>query len=367
MAVTPAGIRLTQRPGVGRLLRSPVLDPVWAVLVALACGAIVLLLTGHDPLVAYQEWIERAILRPRGIQETIVRATPLLFAGAAVLLALRAGVWNIGIDGQVLAGALVAAVVASSLVHQPRGVMWVGAAVAGIIAGAVWAAIPALLRGRFGINEIVTSIMFNYIAVSMTAWLVKGWLGDPDVVLPQTRLIPVDHRLVTFGETRVHIGLIVAVILVVALGAFFSRTVAGYEIKAIGASPRAAAHGQIPVAVSITVILIGSGAIAGLAGVNDVLSTKGAFQAEWNPAYGFVAFALVFLGQRSIIGLIPAALVFGQLSYAADVMPRAADVAPAFFDVIEGALMIALAVSVWARSASSGRIRFGHRGGGSDV
>jgi simple sugar transport system permease protein len=219
--------------------------------------------------------------------------------------------------------------------------------------------VPALLRGRFGINEIVTSIMFNYIAISTTAWLVKGRLGDPDVVLPQTKLIPVARRLATLADTRVHIGLLVALALVLTLGFFFSRTVAGYEISATGASPKAAAHGQIPVAIYVTVVLVVSGAIAGLAGVNDVLSTKGGFQAEWNPAYGFVAFALVFLGQRSVVGLIPAALVFGQLSYAADVMPRAADVAPAFFDVIEGALMITLAVSVWARSSHAGRLRHG--------
>lgn len=344
-------------PEMIRPLRSAALDPVWAVLVALACGAILLWLTGHDPGVAYREWLERAILRPRGLQETVVRATPLVIAGGAVLLALRAGVWNIGIDGQVLVGALAAAVTAGSLGGLPAPVMWAVAAIAGLAAGAAWASVPALLRGRFGINEIVTSIMFNYIAISSTAWLVKGRLGDPNVVLPQTELIPVTRRLATLGDTRVHVGLLVAVVLVIVLGVFFSRTVAGYELSAIGASPDAAAHGQIPVAVYVTGVLIVSGAVAGLAGVNDVLSTKGTFQGEWNPAYGFVAFALVFLGQRSVLGLIPAALVFGQLSYAADVMPRAAGVAPAFFDVIEGVLMVTLAVSVWVRSVQSGRFR----------
>ncbi len=341
------------------ILTSPWLDPLWAVLFALTCGAVLLILTGHDPVLAYREWVARAILRPSGIQETIVRAIPLLFTGTAVLLALRAGVWNIGIDGQVLVGALAGAVAASYLVGISAPVMWAGATVAAVLAGATWASIPALLRGRLGINEIVTGIMFNYIAISMTAWLIKGPLGDPAVVLPQTRLIPVEMRLLTLGGTRVHIGLVLAVALVGCLGWFLTRTVAGYELRATGASPAAAAHGQIPVRAYIIVALVASGAIAALAGANDVLSTKGAFQGEWNPAYGFVAFALVFLGQRSIIGLVPAALVFGQLSYAADVMPRAADVAPAFFGVIEGTLLVALAVTVWVRSTSVGRSRFG--------
>lgn len=354
--------RRTTLPDARDILRSPALDAVWAVAVALACGAILLWATGHDPVVAYREWIDRAILRPRGLQETVVRATPLIVAGSAVLLALRAGVWNIGIDGQVLVGALAAAVAGSAVGQAPAPVMWIIAALAGLAAGGAWAAVPAVLRGRFGVNEIVTTIMFNYVAISFTAWLVKGRLGDPDVVLPQTRLIPVARRLATLGGTRIHVGLLVAVALVLLLGVFFSRTVAGYEMSATGASERAAAHGHIPVAVYVTLALIASGAIAGLAGTNDVLATKGAFQGEWNPAYGFVAFALVFLGQRRLVGLIPAALVFGQLSYAADVMPRAAGVAPAFFDVVEGALMVTLAVSVWARSVRAGRLRVAFRG-----
>jgi simple sugar transport system permease protein len=337
------------------------LDSVAAVLIALGCGAILLLLTGHDPVMAYREWIERAMLRPSGIQETLVRATPLLLAGAAVLLAMRAGVWNIGIDGQVLVGALAGAVAAHAIGGTNRFLLWTGAAIAGMVVGAIWAFIPALLRGRYGINEIVTTIMFNYIAIFLTAWLVKGPLGDPDVVLPQTAIIPREMRLTTLGDTRIHIGLVIALIVVALLGLFFSRTVAGYELTASGASPRAATHGQIPVTKYITGGLIASGTIAALAGVNDVLSTKGVFQGEWNPEYGLVAFALVFLGQRSVWGLLPAALIFGQLSYAADVMPRAAGIAPAFFPVIEGALLVTLAVTVWTRSQNAPLIRLPRR------
>lgn len=336
--------------------------PLGALLFALACGALLLVVTGHDPVVAYREWFSRGIMGPRGWQETIVRAIPLVIAGAAVLVALRAGVWNIGVDGQVLVGALAAAVTASELSGTNRVVMWVGAALAGMLAGALWALVPALLRGKYGINEIVTTIMFNYIAISATAWLVKGPLGDPAVVLPQTTLIPVDMRLATFGDTRVHVGLVAAVAVVILLGILFSRSVAGLELTATGASPKAAAHNHVRVAAYLFAAMVTSGALAALAGANDVLSTKGAFQGEWNPAYGFVAFALVFLGRKSVLGLVPAALVFGQLSYAADVVPRAADVAPAFFDVIEGALLVALAAMVWAQSSAGPRASRGKAG-----
>ncbi|MEJ7839772.1 MAG: ABC transporter permease [Thermomicrobiales bacterium] len=345
-------------PGIRRILLSRYLDPVWAIVIALACGSLLLIVTGHDPLLAYREWIERAMLRPVGLQETVVRAIPLMIAGSAVLLAMRAGIWNVGVDGQVLVGALAAAVTANALGDLSRIVLWASAVIAGALAGAAWATIPALLRGRLGINDIVTTIMFNYVAISLTSWLVKGPLGDPNVVSPQTPLIERTMRFATLADTRIHLGIVVSVTVVVVLGWFLSRTVAGFELRTTGSSPKAAKHSHIPVQAYFVAALIASGAIAAIAGANDVLSTKGTFQGGWNPSYGFVAFALVFLGQRSIIGLIPAALVFGQLSYAADVMPRAAGIAPAFFQVIEGMLLITLAVTVWARSSGARPIRF---------
>ncbi|MGI8403513.1 MAG: ABC transporter permease [Thermomicrobiales bacterium] len=214
---------------------------------------------------------------------------------------------------------------------------------------------PAILRARFGINEIVTTLMFNYIAISLTSWLVKGPLHDPNLVSPQTRLIPREMRLTTLGDSRVHAGLLFALVVVAGIGWFLSRTVAGFELSVIGANPRAARHGLIPVAGYVMVAFVASGALAALAGANDVLSTKGTFQGEWNPGYGLTAFALVFLARRSVAGLIPAALFLGLLSYGADVMPRAADIAPAFFDVVEGTLLIALAIGGWSRHRRSAR------------
>jgi ABC-type uncharacterized transport system permease subunit len=327
-----------------------VLESIAAILIVLLLGAVLLTVTGHDPFTAYRELIARTILRPTGVQEILVRATPLLIAGCAVLIAARAGVWNIGIDGQVLIGALAAAMAGSWLADAGRPALWIGATVAGAVAGGLWGLIPAVLRARFGINEIVTTIMFNYMAMSLTAWLVKGPLRDPSLVVPQTETIDRALRLPTLGDTRVHVGLIVAVVIVVLMGWLLTRTVVGFELTVAGANPRAARHGLIPVARYVLAGFVVSGAIAGLAGVNDVLSTKGVFQAEWNPAYGLPAFALVFLARRQVAGLIPAALFLGLLSYGADVMPRAAGVAPDFFEVLEGLFLVALAIGAWTRS-----------------
>ena len=340
-----ASASVARRPWPGWL--AGLLESLAAVGVAVLIGAVVLWLTGNNPFEAYRALIDRTLLRPSGLQESLVRATPLLLAGAGVLVAVRAGIWNVGIDGQVLIGAIVGAVVASHLLTSSRPILWFAVAVSAGFAGALWALPPALLRARFGINEIVSTIMFNYVAISLTAWLVKGPFRDQSLVTPQTPSIPRDLRLTTLGDTRVHVGFLVAVALVVGLGWVLRSTVTGLELRIVGSNLRAARHALIPVRGYLMAAFLISGGIAGLVGANDVLSTKGTFQAEWNPGYGFVAFALVFLARRNAWALLPASLLFGMLSYGADVMPRAAGIDPAFFDLFEGGLLVTLAVSGW--------------------
>lgn len=336
--------------------------PAWGeaflavVAATVACG-LMLLLTGHDPAAAYLELVRRTMLRPAGLEESVVRAVPILIAATAVLIASRAGLWNIGVDGQVLAGAFVAAVVPSLLDGFGVGAMWLGATLAGAAAGALWATIPALLRARYELNEIVSSIMLNYVAVSMTAWLVKGPVRDESLVSPQTPSLARDSRLPDLGGLDIHAGVLMALALVAALALFLNRTVMGFEIRAVGENSRAAWRALIPVRRIWGGTFIASGAIAALAGVNDILATKGTFQAEWNPEYGLGAFVVVFLARRSVWGLVPAALFIGMLGYGADVMPRAADIPPPFFLLFEGVLLGLLAVPVLLRGQLLGALR----------
>jgi ABC-type uncharacterized transport system permease subunit len=326
---------------------NPILQSLLAVLLAFAICSGILALTGFSPVDAWRELIERTLLRPSGLQETVVRATPLLIAGMAVLIAARTGLWNIGIDGQVLTGALAAAVAGHALAGNPAVVVWIGALLAGALVGAAWAAVPALLRARWDINEIVTTIMFNYLAISLTSWLVKGPLRDESLVTPQTPLIPRELRFSHLGDTRIHIGIVLALAIVAIGGWWFRSTVGGFEMRAVGEGSRAARHAMIPVRAIVVAALVASGAVAALAGANDVLATKGTFQGEWNPEYGLSAFALVFLARRNVVALLPAALFLGMLSYGADVMPRAAGVPSVFFPLFEGVLLIVLAAMHW--------------------
>ena len=325
----------------------PVVESLTAVVISFVIAAVILLATGHNPFDAYRVLIERTLLRPSGIEEMLVQATPLLIAGVAVLVAAKAGLWNIGVDGQVLTGALAAALVGDWLHATNRPVLWIGAILAGMTVGGLWAAVPAWLRSRLGINEIITTIMFNYLAISLTAWLVKGPLRDESLVAPQTRIIPRDLRFMHLGDTRVHIGLILAIGLWLAVAVWLKWSESGFEVRAVGESPRAARHAMIPVATIVLVTLVLSGAMAGLAGTNDVLATKGMFQAEWNPGYGLSAFALVFLARRNAMALLPAALFLGALAHGANVMPRAADIPASFFPLFEGILLVVLASFRW--------------------
>lgn len=347
--MTPTGARGRIADGLVGLFVS-----LFAIFVAFAAGAAILAASGHHPGAAYQALMER-VLRPVGLAEVTVRAIPLAIAGGAVLIAVRAGIWNIGIDGQVLVGALAGGVVAGNLAgHVPTPFLWILAAGAAIVAGGLWAGIAGVLRARAGMNEIITTIMLNYVALSLTSWLVKGPLRDTSLVSPQTPLIPTADRLPRWGTTRVHLGLLVALAIVLGLAVLFRRTRLGLELRVVGENPRAARHAMLPVNRLVVLVMLMSGALAGLAGVNDILSTKGTFQAEWNPQYGLAAFALVFLAQRKPLGLIPAALVLGFLAYGADILPRAANVAPDFFDLLEGLILASLAVvgvaqGRWAR------------------
>jgi len=325
----------------------PFIESLLAVAIAIASGSLVLLVTGHDPFDAWGELIRRTLGRPIGVQEVLVRATPLLLAGLAVVIAAKAGLWNIGIDGQVLVGALVAAVAGHAVEGAGRFTVWAVALATSALAGAAWIAVPAWLRARWQINEIVTTIMFNYVALSLTAWLVKGPFHDDSLVAPQTALIPRESRFASLGDTRVHAGLALALAGWLLMALWLRRTEAGFELRAVGESPKAARHAMMPVTRIIVGALLASGAIAAIAGANDVLSTKGTFQAEWNPGYGLAAFALVFLARPNVLALVPAALFLGVLSYSADVMPRAADVPSAFFTLFEGILLLVLAVLRW--------------------
>lgn len=326
----------------------PIASSLMAIVMAFIIGGIFLEVNGKDAMEAYRILFERGLVNSDGLTETFKKMAPMLIISSGLLIALRASVWNIGLDGQFMVGALLAGVAGAALAGSvPNPLMWLVAALAGILGGALWALVPALLMVRFGLNEIITTLMMNYVAVNVTAWLVKGPFKDPERVAPQTKQIPLEDRLPFIPGTEVHIGLIVGLICVVLVAILFRSTVYGFCLDVVGRNRRAAVHAGLPVGRLTGSALVLSGAFAGLAGANDVLGIQGLFKANWDPGYGFTAFALVYLARLNSLLIIPFAFFFSFLLVGGDSMPRRADVPTYFVEMLEGLMLICFAVAVY--------------------
>lgn len=335
-------------------MRRSFAGPLLALFATLVTGALLLLATGHDPVMVGRVFVERTLGRRSGVEESLVAMAPILIAALSAWVAARVGLWNIGIDGQVAVGALAAGALAPMLDGLPRLAMWVLVALAGMLAGALWALLPAVLRARSGINEIVTTIMMTYVAFSLASWLIKGPLKDESIVAPATESIAIARRLPHLGETRVHAGVVVALLLAFLALAVARWTVPGILSRLVGEAPAAADRLAVPVTRYVVIAFLISGAVAALAGVSEVLAVRGLMPGDWRPALGLPAFAALFLARQHAGWLAPAAFLLGLMAYASSVLPRTAGVAPDFFPLLEGILLIYLAIDAWRRREPRG-------------
>ncbi|MEK7403351.1 MAG: ABC transporter permease [Gemmatimonadota bacterium] len=275
---------------------------------------------------------------------TLVRAIPLALLGAGLCVAFRAGVFNIGGEGQLMIGAVAATFV--GLGHSLGPLHVVIALVAGAAGGAAWAAIAAELRRRFGVLEVISTIMLNFIAASLVAYLVRGPLQEPTGVYPQTELVEVPARLVRLlPDFRLHAGIFIAVIVCAAAWWFLRETAAGFRVRAVGASPSAAAIiGRVDVPRVTFGALVASGALAGLAGGVEVTGVTYALYENISPGYGFSAIAVAILA-----GLRPAfvplsALLFATLETGALGMQRDAGIPSVVASALEAVVILATLV-----------------------
>jgi ABC-type uncharacterized transport system permease subunit len=274
---------------------------------------------------------------------TLVRAIPLAIIGVGLSIAFRAGVFNIGGEGQLLLGAIAAAVV--GLYTSALGPLAVVVAlVAAGIAGAAWAGVAAILRHRYGVLEVVSTIMLNFVALNLVSYLVRGPLQEPTRIYPQTEVIPVGARLPLLWQgTRLHGGVIVAVAAALAAWWFLARTAAGFRIRAAGASPSASiATGKMRVDRVTFTAFVASGALAGLAGGIEVTGVTYAMYENLSPGYGFSAIAVAILARLRPLGVLGAALLFATLETGALGMQRDAGVPSVVALVLEAVIILAV-------------------------
>ena len=272
---------------------------------------------------------------------TLVRAIPLALVGIGLSIAFRAGVFNIGGEGQLLLGATAAAF--AGLYTSALGpIAVVVALVAAGVAGATWASVAAYLRDRFGVFEVVSTIMLNFIAMNLVSYLVRGPLQEPTRVYPQTDVIPVGAQLPhLWPGTRLHAGAIVAIVAAVAAWWFLSRTAAGFRIRAAGASPTASrVTGRVRVDRVTFGAFVASGALAGLAGGIEVSGVTYALYENLSPGYGFSAIAVAILARLRPLAVLLTALLFAILETGALGMQRDAGVPSVVALALEAAIIL---------------------------
>ena len=228
----PGGERLSEL--LGAVVR--VLIPV---VLALVVGGLILLVLGKNPLTYYGYVLERGLLRWGGLQETLTRMAPLLLIAAGLIVAFRAGIWNLGGDGQFLLAAVITAALGPALITVlPRGATLVICMIASMAVGAIWSLVPAILKARYGVNEIITSLMMSFLGTSFANVLVKLFFCDPGTTVPQTRDLPVDDRLPRIFDTTIHSGLIIAVVVVILVHLMMTRTSFGLKLQVVGRQSR---------------------------------------------------------------------------------------------------------------------------------
>lgn len=300
----------------------------------------------HDAAVIASAFWRGSLGTPSAFLSTLVRAIPLAIIGSGLSIAFRAGVFNIGGEGQLLLGAVAATVVGLEWSSSLGAASVVAALAAGAAGGAAWAGVAAILRRRFGVLEVISTIMLNFVAANLVAYLVRGPLQEPTGVYPQTELIAVSARLARFSpNSRFHLGALLAVTVCVVAWWYLARTAAGFRVRAVGASATAAAvTGRVDVSRVAAGALIASGALAGLAGGIEVTGVTYALYENLSPGYGFSAIAVAILARLQPLAVLGTALLFAALETGALGMQRDAGVPSVVATALE-AIIILLAIS----------------------
>ncbi len=332
--------------------RTAILIPLLAVITALIIGIFIIVITGStfgDAMNAYAALVQGSVGSLRAISETLTAATPLILAGLSVALAFRAGLFNIGGEGQALIGGMFAVWVGFSITGLPIFIHLPLAVIAGIIGGAIWGFIPGILKAKTGAHEVITTIMLNYIALRLVDFLLKSAIFQRE-----GRNDPVSKNIEGTAEypaflssidpaLRVHAGLFVALAAAFLIYWLLFRTTIGFEFRAVGANPNAARYAGISVTRVYILVMMIAGALAGTAGAGQVLGVLGRSTPGFTADLGFDGIAVALLGRSNPWGVVGAALLFGGLRAGGQQMQVSANVGIDLISVIQALIIIFVA------------------------
>lgn len=329
-----------------------ILTPIIALLLGIIVGTIIMLVTGYDPAAAYSALWSGAFGNSYYIGEVVRQVTPYILAGLAVAFAFKVGLFNIGVEGQFLVGWLAAVWVGVSfdlpkIIHLPLAIL------ASIVAGALWAFIPGLLKARFRVHEVIVTIMMNYVALHFTNYIIQSVITNgkertPNIPDSASLTSPWLQSLTQYS--RLHWGIILAVLCCIIMWFLLEKTTTGFELKAVGFNQDAAQYAGMNVNKNIIMSMVISGAFAGLAGAMEGLGTFGymAIKSSFT-GVGFNGIAVALLGGNSSLGVLLSALLFGALSVGALNMPLEAGVPNELVDIIIALIVFFVAASYMIR------------------
>ncbi len=320
------------------------LSPLVAVLLTLVAGGALFASMGISPLLGLNAFIVEPLASVRGWSELALKATPLILCGVGLSLCFRANIWNIGAEGQLIAGAIAGGGVALLAAPDASGMHLLWVLLASAAGGAVWASITAWLRDRFNANEILVSLMLVYIAHQLLSWLVQGPWRDPQGYgFPQSAQFVEAVRIPLLVEgTRLHVGSVLALAAAAAAWLLLARTVIGYQLKVTGLAPKAACYAGISSRRSLWLALCISGALAGLAGGLEAAGPIGQLTPNISPGYGFAAIIVAFVGRLHPVGVVLAALLMSLTYIGGELAQSRLGLPSALTGVMQGMLLFFL-------------------------
>jgi len=320
--------------------------PIISIAIALFIAGFLLLANGVSPLEAYREILVESLGSMYGLSETLVKTTPLIFAGLGVSLAFRMQIWNIGAEGQIYIGAMAASGVALFSGIGNHWLMMIAMFGAAFLCGGLWAGVAGFLRARWSVNEVIVTLLMNYIAILWVDYLVYGPWKDPQGFnFPLTAQFTDAARLSEYFDTRLHSGFFLAIFCALLLYLFMERTIWGYEIKVIGSNPKAAQYAGMRTGLAIFFVLFLSGAIAGIAGFSEVAGLQHRLQHGISPGYGYTAIIIAWLAKRSAIGVVIVSFLMGILLVGGDSLQLLWQLPVAFVYAFQGLILFFLLAS----------------------
>lgn len=328
------------------------LSPLLVVMLALIVGGVLIILAGHNPLQAYLSLVSGAFGSVSRLTETLVKTIPLLLMGLAISIAFKNGFWNIGGEGQFLAGGTLATWVGLTFANLTLPLLIPLCFLAGFVGGAVWGLIAGLLKSRFNVNEVISTLMLNYVASFLVMYLIRGPMMDRSgavktgLVFPQSALISKGLFLpILIERTRLHAGLFLALLVLVLVWLLW-RTRIGFEIETCGANRDAARYAGIPVKRVTLLVASLSGGLAGLVGWSEVFGVHHRLLDAITGGYGNLGIVVALLGGLHPFGILLSSFLFSALTVGGNAMERATGISFAVVNVINGLVIIFLLVRV---------------------